>query len=335
MKKTFLLICILTIPFFGFSTIVNNPASMFLNTLNQEQKEKALLSFEDATRTTWHFLPATMWKRPGISLKELNNEQKKSLFQLLRSYLSETGHSKVLKIIDLENVLLEQSNNATMRDSENYYATFYGNPGKDALWAWSFEGHHISLNFTISNHVTSMTPRFLGSNPAIVIEGKRKGERTLAREDDLGLKLINSLSNEQKLKAIFSKQSFQEIVTKNDSKVTPLKIEGIIISDLTNKQQSLLLNLIEEYVDTMPSALAAERMNILKKEELSNLHFGWAGATILGKPHYYRIQGKTFLIEFDNTQNNANHIHTVWRDFDGDFGEDLIKLHYQKSDHHH
>lgn len=321
--------------FFGVQTQKPNATMAFLNSLNAGQKHKALLPFEDSTRTTWHFLPASMWERPGIPLKELTKEQKTLLYKLLSTFLSETGHNKILKIIDLENVLLELSGDTIMRDPERYYTVFYGNPEEENLWAWSFEGHHISLNFTITNDKTSMTPRFLGANPAIVKEGKQKGRRTLANEDDLGIKLINSMSEEQKQKAIFQKQAFQEIVTKNDTKVTPLKPVGIKMAELLGVQKSILLSLIDEYLKTMPTELATERMAGFEKEELDEIYFGWAGALRLGQPHYYRIQGKSFLIEFDNTQNNANHIHTVWRDFDGDFGEDLIKAHYQKSNHHH
>jgi hypothetical protein len=335
MKKTCFLILISPLLFFGLQLQKPNATIDFLNTLNAVQKRKAQLPFEDSTRTTWHFLPASMWERPGIPLKELSTEQKTLLFKLLDAFLSETGHNKILKIIDLENVLLELSGNAVMRDPERYYTAFYGNPEEDSLWAWSFEGHHISLNFTIANGKTSMTPRFLGANPAIVKIGNQKGRRTLANEDDLGIKLINSMSEEQKQTAIFQKQPLQEIVTKNATKAKPLKPVGIKMAGLREEQKSILLSLIDEYLKTMPTELAIEKMAALKKEELNDITFGWAGAFRLGEPHYYRIQGKSFLIEFDNTQNDANHIHTVWRDFNGDFGEDLIKAHYQKSNHHH
>ena len=335
MKKFCFLLLIASISFFSFQTSEPNLATSFLNSLSSEQKQKTLLPFKDVKRTKWHFFPASMWERPGIPLKELNSEQKNLLFKLLRSYLSETGHEKILKIIDLENVLLELTGNAIMRDSGRYYTIFYGNPDKDTLWAWSFEGHHISLNFTVSNNIISMTPRFLGASPAIVQEGKHKGLRTLSNEEDLGLSLINSMDTNQKHTTIFQDTTFGEIVTKTDTKVAPFKPVGIKLSALNNTQQSILLSLIDEYLKTMPIKLASERMAKLEQEEFNDIYFGWAGATKLGEPHYYRIQGKTFLIEFDNTQNNANHIHSVWRDFDGDFGEDLIKAHYQHSNHHH
>jgi len=185
-----------------------------------------------------------------------------------------------------------------------------------------------------------MSPRFLGANPATVKEGSRIGERTLAKEDNLGLELINSCSAEQKEKAIFKNETFNDIVTKNSAQVDPLNPVGIKMKELNSSQQIILLQIIDEYLATMPEELANARLKKMKTEETDDIRFAWAGATKPGQGHYYRIQGLSFLIEFDNTQsdysrNKANHIHSVWRDFDGDFGRDLIREHYQSSDHHH
>ena len=335
MKKTVLFIVILcSISFLAFNLLNNNPTKSFLNSLTKEQREKAQLPFDDLSRTSWHFLPGAMWPRAGVQLGELNEDQNELFLKLLRTSLSETGYGKVTKIMDLENVLLELGHgDADFRDSNKYFVTFYGNPEKDSLWAWSFEGHHLSLNFSILNNKISIAPRFMGASPATVNEGKRKGQRTLANEDDLGLQLINSFSEDQKQKAIFQKTSFADIITSNASEVGPLNPVGIKMEDLNNDQQLILVNLLKEYLATMPKALAEQRMENLKMEDFDTIRFGWAGATVSGQPHYYRIQGKTFLVEFDNTQNNANHIHLVWRDFEGDFGRDLIKEHYQHSHH--
>ncbi len=260
-------------------------------------------------------------------------QQKQILFQLLHTSLSETGYAKTLQIMSLENVLAEMSGETFSHDPEKYYVAFYGNPAKDSLWAWSFQGHHLSLNFTILYGKMEIAPRFMGANPATVKSGKRKGERTLAAEEDLGLELINSIHDKQK--AIFSEQSPYDIVTRNAPEVDPLEPVGIKLEELSAANQELLLKLIHEYLATMPDELAKKRAENLEKEEMDEIRFGWAGATHSGEPHYYRIQGKTFLIEFDNSQNNANHIHSVWRDFDGDFGRDFIREHYENSNHHH
>ena len=336
MKNTiFILFILLCTSFFAFKSDNINPAKNFLNSLNNEQRIKAQLGFNHDSKYIWHYLPAASFNRPGISLAELNKKQQDLFFELLKNSLSETGYAKTRQIISLEEVLAELSGDHNYRDPEKYYTAFYGNPAKDSLWAWSFQGHHISLNFTVLNGGTSIAPRFLGANPATVMEGKRKGERTLAAEEDLGLELINSCSAEQQKKAIFMEKSYFDIVTTNVKEVDPLQPVGIKMKELTNSQQLLLMRLINEYLATMPDELSNERMEKLESEESDEIRFGWAGATHSGEGHYYRIQGKTFLIEFDNTQNNANHIHSVWRDFDGDFGRDLIREHYQSSEHHH
>ncbi|SNZ00506.1 DUF3500 domain-containing protein [Flagellimonas pacifica] len=317
----------------GFIGFTQSPVSNFLNSLHQTQLDKALFQFTDDSRESWHFFPASMLEKRGIQLMELSPSQKDFFHIMLKSHLSQSGYQKAMKIIDLENILLELEGNANMRDSEKYYIAFYGNPKTDAIWGWSFEGHHLSLNFTsIGNHV-SFAPRFMGASPATILHGKRKGQRVLALEDDLGLELINSLDSNQKNEAIFRKTNFREIVTFVESKAEPLETAGINAEALDQQQQKLLWKLIYEYISAMPEDLAKKRIEDVKKEQPNNIYFGWAGATSSRQPHYYRIQGKTFLIEFDNTQNNANHIHSVWRDFNGDFGRDLIQEHYKKSNH--
>lgn len=334
MKKIIIFILIIfTSGLFAFQLFNDDPIIQFLNSLDDKQKKITQLSFEDPSRNFWHFFPGTMVDRAGIRLKELNTNQKDLAFKLLKSYLSEGGYDKTLKIIDLERVLAELEGNKEFRDAEKYHIAIYGNPGKDSLWAWSFEGHHVSLNFSILNDKVSIAPRFMGANPATIKSGSRKGERTLANEEDLGIRLINDLSKKQQQIAIFQKTSLDDIVTFNASKVDPLAPVGIKMEELSNEQQKLLMELIHVYLSTMPLDLANKRMEVLKSEEMSAIRFGWAGSTVISNPHYYRIQGKTFLIEFDNIQNSANHIHSVWRDFDGDFGRDLIKEHYQKSHH--
>lgn len=316
------------------SNLKNNPATSFLNSLDPDQKKKATMPIDDDSREKWHYLPSTFWSRSGIQLGELTKEQKDLALKLLVSHLSKTGYDKTRQIISLEEILAEIENNPRTRDPEKYHIAFYGNPATDKLWAWSFEGHHISLNFTISDDKISIAPRFLGANPATIETGKRKGERTLADEEDLGLELINSLTSDKKQKAIFQQSAFRDIVTTNETKVEPLDPVGIKLAELNKPQKDILVKLINVYLSTMPEELATKRMDNLNKEEFNEIRFGWAGATESRQPHYYRIQGKTFLVEFDNTQNNANHIHSVWRDFDGDFGKDLLQEHYKKSDHH-
>ncbi|WP_242204181.1 DUF3500 domain-containing protein [Aestuariivivens insulae] len=318
----------------AFGQLTNKPAVDFLKSLTQAQRNKTQMPFNDGSRMLWHYFPSSMFQRAGIQLNALDSNQKSKLEELLKTFLSETGYIKTMKIIDLENVLLEISGDSVMRNPENYLVAFYGNPEKDSLWAFSFEGHHISLNFTTHKGKVEIAPRFFGANPARILSGPREGERTLQKEEDLGFELLNSLSKEQRELAIFQKKPFSEIVTGNSTKVEPLSPVGIMYGQLTKNQQFIFLKLLDEYLSTIPPKLAEKRMNSIKDEEINEVRFGWAGATVLGQGHYYRMQGKSFLIEFDNVQNEANHIHTVWRDFNGDFGRDLIKEHYKNSNHH-
>lgn len=332
-KRTLGLILLLSLLIAAFTYTSNSPVTDFLESLDQEQLEKAQLPFDDLSREAWHFLPGEMWPRKGVRLKDLNPKQKELAFTLLHDHLSEVGYQKIMGIIDLENVLIEMGQDKNFRDPDKYYVAIYGDPSKDKLWAWSFEGHHLSLNFTVSDKDISMAPRFIGANPATIPLGKRKGERPLKAEEDMAFKLLNSFDTSQRIKAIFSSRSYYEIVTSNSTEVGPLRPVGIAFTELNGDQQKHLLALINEYLAVMPVEVAKRRRAEIEKENMSDIRFGWAGATELGKGHYYRIQGKSFLIEFDNTINNANHIHTVWRDFDGDFGKDVIRQHYMESSH--
>jgi hypothetical protein len=325
-------LCFCTV-FLASHFIKVDPATSFLNSLNSDQQTKALYDFEDQVRFRWHYLPATSFERPGIALSDLDSKQKKLAFELLETNLSKSGYDKTIRIIDLENVLAEIEGNTERRDPEKYHLAIYGNP-KDEAWAWAFQGHHVALHFTISRDVVSFVPRFLGSNPAMIKEGNRKGERTLKQEEDLGFELINGLSDSQRKKAVISTETYRDILTANSAQAERLEETGIKIQEMNENQKGVLISLIKEYLSVMPDDQASHRLNRLREEDMGEIRFAWAGDFELGKPHYYRVQGKTFLIEFDNTQTKANHIHSVWRDFDGDFGRDLIKEHYQNSDHH-
>ncbi len=334
--KTIVIISLLVVAsiVMALGLMTEKPAVEFLKSLTQAQRNKTQMQFNDESKVLWHYIPSSMFPRAGIQLNELNSDQKSKLDDLLKTFLSETGYTKTMKIIDLENILLEMSGDSIMRNPESYSIAFYGNPEKDSLWAFSFEGHHVSLNFTIHDGKVENAPRFFGANPAKIPSGPREGERTLQKEEDLGFELINSLSEEQRDLAIFQQKPFFDIVTGKSAEVEPLSPVGIMYGQLNRNQQLIFLKLLDEYLSTIPAEQAEKRMNSIKDEEINEVRFGWAGATVLGEGHYYRIQGKSFLIEFDNVQDKANHIHTVWRDFDGDFGRNLIQEHYEKSHHH-
>lgn len=330
----FLLLCSLCLVFCAFADNNNKSAIDFLNALNKEQLEKTSLPFDDTSRVSWHFLPSSMYPREGITLGELNATQKDLFAKMFREFISESGYKKTKQIINLENILVELGGDPDFRDATKYFIAFYGNPKKDDIWAWSFEGHHVSLNFTISKNKIVASPRFYGANPAIVTKGKNKGLHTLHKEETLAYGLLHSMTEIQKKQAIFRTVAFKDIVTSHDSEVSPLDKKGISVKSLDASQKELLKAIIMEYLKSLPKQQAEQRAQQITKEELNDITFGWAGNTALGEAHYYRIQGTSFLIELDNTQNNANHIHCVWRDFNGDFGRDLIKEHYKNAAHH-
>ena len=264
----------------------------------------------------------------------MNEEQVAKTYQMLEAYLSESGYSQMEQIIDLENYLAIKENDPFKRDPKKYYVSFYGTPHRDSVWSWSFEGHHISLNFTISKNRISFAPSFFGSNPGMVLDGPEKGKRILVQEQDLGFELIRSMDTRQLAMTVVSSATYMDILTTNRPAVEPFKNKGITYRQLNQKQKALIHKMIGLHLDRMEAPVAKKALALLERENFDEITFSWAGQKELLTPHYYRIQGKEFLIEYDCSQDNANHIHTVWRAFDGDFGKDLIREHYLSSGHH-
>lgn len=312
----------------------DDKAIAFINSLNEAQKTKSLFPFTDTARYKFSFLPVHTVPRLGVQLKELDDSQKAKLNELLQEYLSNEGLTKMKNIISLENVLKDLEKN-DRRDEGLYAVSFFGMPGKDSAWGWKFEGHHLSLNFTIVNHQVVFTPLFMGTNPAEVKEGPRKGFRALKNEEDEAFTLVNMMTATQREKVIFQQQAPIEIVTFNASETRPLLPVGIFVKEMKDDQKKQMDKLLGAYLSNMPPILAEKRRKKIADEDINDLRFGWAGSTEPGQPHYYRLQGKNFMIELDNTQNNANHIHSVWRDFYGDFGRDLLQEHYHNTKHPH
>jgi len=302
-------------------------SNSFLQTLSASQRESASYEFDDEERLNWHFIPRD---RNGIVLKELNAEQLSSATNLLRSLFSAKGFEKTENIRGLESVLAEiEVNGMFVRDPDIYYITVFGTPSMEASWAVRYEGHHLAFNWTfVGGSGIASSPQFFGTNPAEVRQGAKTGTRVLAAEEDIARSLVKSLSRSQSSRAILDGEAPRDIFTSASKKVEALDDLGVSYSALNSDQQLTLLSLIEEVASAQAEAVAAERMRVVKEEGLDNIKFAWIGSTERGDAHYYRIQGPGFLIEYDNTQNNANHVHLVWRDFEGDFGRDLIRLHY-------
>ncbi len=304
-------------------------AEAFLAALTPEQRQAAVFAFEDRERFDWHYVPKS---RAGLRLKDMNRKQRSLAWALLQAGLSDSGYRKAVNITRLESVLAEiEFGNFMGRDPGKYFVSIFGQPSNNGTWGWRVEGHHLSLNFTIvKGHLVADAPRFLGANPAKVPHGELAGLRTLAAEEDLARELVTSLDAKQQAQAVFSRQAYRDIVTGSDEAVSPLEPVGISADALTPRQKDLLIRLIDAYISNLPPQIARQRLAIIREDK--RVRFGWAGGLKPGQPHYYRIQGRGFLIEYDNVQNGANHIHTVWRDFDGDFGRDLLRDHY-KAEH--
>jgi uncharacterized protein DUF3500 len=306
---------------------MRDAAERLLAALPQAARASVQRDFDDRDRLDWHYTPRS---RNGVALKELDAKGREAVQALLRQALSAAGYRKVVNVIELELVLREIETFGLMRDPERYHLTVYGNPDRKAAWGWRFEGHHLSLNFTLAGESIAVdTPSFFGANPATVAKGTKKGMRVLAAEEDEARALLAMLSAEQRKEAVFDTRTYGDIVTTNAEKVEPPAPVGIAAAKLDEKQKAQLWKLIEVYASSLEPGLAQARMARVREGGVDTIRFGWASALERGKRHYYRIQGQLFLIEYDASQGDGNHIHTVWRDFSGDFGRDLLRMHYE------
>jgi hypothetical protein len=310
-------------------------ANKWLTSLTPEQRQKATFAFDSDERLKWHFIPNESFARNGLTFKEMTEPQRAFATDLLKTGLSQRGYLTATSIMDLENVLRAIEGGVRFaRDPEAYRVSIFGTPGDKAAWGWRLEGHHVSVRFDIvGGSATASSPAFFGSNPAEVREGPKTGTRVLGAEEDAGRALLDSLDDTQRTTAIITADAPGDIVTMILPKVDPLSPPGIKATALNKAQRDKLSQLIDVYAGLMAPDVAAERMERLRKAGLDNVTFAWAGETAKGKKHYYRVQGPTFLVEYDNTQNDGNHIHSVWRDFDGDFGRDLLREHLKSQPH--
>ena len=325
------------------SASMASAATSFLTSLSPEQRQKAAFAFESDERLRWHFIPTEGFPRKGLTLNEMSEPQRERVRGLLKAGLSQRGYLTASQIMDLETLLgqIEQSARTSgrgaesmVRDSGKYFVSVFGTPSSKASWGWRVEGHHVSLQFTLVNGtLVANSPFFFGSNPAEVLEGPQKGLRILAQREDTARALVMALDQTQRGQAVIQNVAPNDIVTGNKLTVDPLSPVGITAGALTPSQRDMLMQVISAYTSAMADDIAAERMAQLKTAGLDKIAFAWAGELERGKKHYYRVQGPTFLIELNNTQNNGNHIHSVWRDFNGDFGRDLLREHLKTSAH--
>lgn len=309
-------------------------ANALLESLPGYLRHRTNFDLHDEERFKWAFIPDVMFPRNGLPLREMNAEQQKYTRDLLKAGLSQRGYLTASAIIELERVLkLLEVDNRWRRDPGHYRITTFGEPVADGTWAWRFEGHHLSLHFQIvEGELTVSTPSFFGSNPAHVTEGAQvpaqENQRVLAEREDTARLLVTSLSDEQLKQALLPDIAPRDIVTGSKYPIDPLEPAGIPAGQLNEAQKKLFRQLVAVYTSVMADEIAAKRWEKIERDGFESVTFAWAGQLELGGPHYYRVQGPSFLIEYDNVQDDANHIHSVWRDFEGDFGEDLLRQHH-------
>jgi hypothetical protein len=303
-------------------------AEAFLASLRGDQRTKALIPLDSPERLNWDYRPR---QREGLPLLEMDSSQQRLAFALLLSGLGRQGQTKAMNIMALETILgeMEAGRGRHRRDPDLYFLTVFGEPSDRGPWGWRFEGHHLSVNYLITDgkHI-GPTPSFFGANPARIPEGRMAGLRVLAPEEDLARTLLKSLTPHHRARVIIAPEAPPDIITGSEPRVKVDAPSGISFSELTDVQQGVLTDLVFEYLARTPEDVADIRTDRIEKEGKKHIHFAWAGGENQGEPHYYRLHGPSFLLEYDNTQNNANHIHTVWRDLDDEWGLDLLKTHY-------
>jgi hypothetical protein len=295
------------------------------------QRAELLLPFTDAARSDWSYVPR---RRDGVAWKAMSATQREAGTALMRTALNEQGLDKVRAVMALEITLRQLETFGLSRDPENYAFALYGQPGTGG-WGWRIEGHHLSLHFSLDgDRYVSTLPQFFGANPASVPRdvgggAPREGFRLLGHEEDLAREWLASLNPGQRSRAVFDTRPFGDIVSRSAARVQPLEAVGLPFADMDGGQQAQVLKLIGVFADHLQPELAQARLARVRAAPLDAIRVGWAGSTQPRQPHYFRIQGAHFLIEFDNS--GGNHIHSVWRDFDGDFGRDVLREHYQRA----
>jgi hypothetical protein len=316
------------------ASAMTTAAQRLLEGLGPELRTKATIPIDSEERLRWNFIPTNMFPRKGVPIKDMSEAQRKLAHDLLKAGLGQRGYLTATAIMELETILHEIENSGgrqgrNVRDPELYFFTVFGSPAPKGAWGWRVEGHHVSLHFTVAdNRLVANTPAFFGTNPAEVrVDGPKKGLRILGQMEDTARALVAALDEKQRTTMLIKDVAPNDIVTMTEVKVDPLSPVGLTANEMTAAQRDLLVKIIESYTAQMADDTAAVRLAAIRQAGIEKIAFAWAGPTEPGKQHYYRVQGPTFLIEYDNTQNQGNHVHSVWRDFNGDFGRDLLREH--------
>lgn len=300
-------------------------AKAFLATLDAAQQATARAAFDVADHTEWRYLPG---QRPGLPLYEMSQRQQTAALDLLDTGCGVAAAQAARGIIDLDTIPLGPQR------AGQYWFRVLGDPSSGEPWAWRANGHHLAVHLTIVGDSIAVTPQFFGAEPAVVLHGPKQGLRTLPNEEEYARSLLARLDADQRRLAIVDENAPDDIRTRfdpvADRSVVPA---GLPYARMSGEQRELLHQLVRLYFDRAPGELADSSWQAAVDVGLDAVTFGWAGSDRRGQGHYYAVRGETFLLEYDNTQDDANHIHSVWRDLRADWGTDLLATHY--ADHHH
>jgi Protein of unknown function (DUF3500) len=306
---------------------VEAAARAFLASLSPAQRRRASFPFGSAERTRWHWTVPSSVPRNGLTLGQMSARQRRLARALLRASTSRTGYGKALDIMSLQGVLQRMSTGINDPfDADRYFVSVFGRPGRRA-WGWRLEGHHLSRNFTIVGDAVVTEPFFLGAWPTRAGTAYRsivRGERAMRREEDAAREIVLSVDGRLRRRVVFSSESLTDHVTQNAVRVSPLDPVGVLARDLPSGAQRRVLEIVRTYVANHPGPTARSALARVERAGMARIRFGWAGSLRPGLPHYYRLQGPTFLLEFDNSRNSGTHIHSVWRDFERDYGRHLL-----------
>jgi hypothetical protein len=307
---------------------IADAANRFLHSLDDGQRQKAMIAFDSANRLDWHYIPRS---RSGLALGEMRPNQADAARAICASVLNQRGLELLDGVRLLEGVLREQQ--GSFRDPTRYYVSVFGTPGRFP-WGWRFEGHHLSLNVALpaAGHV-SVTPFFTGAHPATVRDGPHRGFRLLGASEDLARQIMVGLNDQQRKAATIANRSFGEIVASPQREQDLGNPKGLLLGEMTSAQRTMVEALMDRFLGTLATDLLVQQKQRVMEQGLATFRFAWAGSLTPGEAHYFRVHGPVTLIEHDNTQNGANHIHAIWRDLAADFGRDTLADHYRQQKH--
>ena len=318
-----------THPHLHVTAAMVDAARRWVASLDSDQRGKATYHYMDGERLFWYYPPLN---RHGLPLRDMNEQQRGHAMDLLATGLTDESNQQAQSIIEHELVLgpleAEWGQVTWPRDPELYYWTVFGDPGRHDPWGWRVEGHHLSVHYSVwGDQVIAVTPFFFGVNPAEVRKGPKEGLRILGRREDLAIELIGSLDAGQRGKAVIHDKAPWDILGYNSSKQALHDEEGLAGHEMNGTQREILMALIGEYVNGAPAPVAEQRLATIRETGLDDYRLVWAGGLDRSRDHYYRIHGGQFIVEFDNVQNEANHIHSVWREVENDFAQDVLRDH--------